>query len=91
MFTSCTVGRVVKVPCVRYGMAKTRWNGVAQILIAAMKVDCYPLSLSPAFLISTLFGEKELNDDIPMVSFKKYISLEEKETVEAMLSEFERC
>lgn len=55
-----------------------------------MKVDCYPLSLSPAFLISTLSGEKELNDDIPMVSFKKYISLEEKETVEAMLSEFER-
>ena len=41
--------------------------------------------------MSTLFGEKELNDDIPMVSFKKYISLEEKETVEAMLSEFERC
>ena len=70
-------------------MAKTEWNAVAQILIAAMKVDRYPLSLSPTLLISTLFGEKELNDDILMVSLKKYISLEEKETVEAMLSEFE--
>ena len=89
LFASCTVGRVDKVPCIRHDMTKIEWDAVARILTPAMKVDSYPLSLSPVLLISTLAEEKELNDDILMVSFKNYISLEEKETVEAMLFEFE--
>ena len=40
-------------------------------------------------MISTFFGEEELNDDILMVSIKIYISLEQKETVEVILSELE--
>lgn len=67
--------RVDKVPCVRHDMTKIEWNAVARILIAAMKVDCYLLSLSPTFLISTLFGGKELNDDIQMVLFKNIYHL----------------
>ena len=87
LFASCTVGRVGKFPCVRHGMTKIEWDAIARRSIAAMKIDCYPLSLSPAFLISILFGEKELNDNILMVSFNNYISLEQKETVEAILFE----
>ena len=89
LFASCTVGRVDKIPCIRHDMTKIEWDAVARILTPAMKVDSYPLSLSPVLLISTLVEEKELNDEILMVSFKNYISLEEKETVEAMLFEFE--
>ena len=89
LFASRTVGRVDKVPCVRHDITKIEWDAVARILIAAMKVNCYLLSLSLAFLISTLSGEKELNDDILMVLLRNYISLEVDETVEAMLLESE--
>ena len=70
-------------------MKKIEWNAVARVMTAAMKVDCYSLSLSPAFLISTHFREIELNDDILMNYCKKYIPLEGKNTVEPMLSELE--
>ena len=89
LFASCTVEGIDKTQYVRQNMTKIEWNAVARILIASMKVDCYSLSFSPALLISTLFEEKELNDDILMNSFKNYVSFEEKKTFEAMLSEFE--
>ena len=91
LFVSYTVERIDKIPYVRQNMTKIEWNAVTRILIAAMKVDCYSLSFLPAFLISTLFDEKELNDDILMNSFKNYVSLEKKKTFQAMLSEFEEA
>ena len=89
LFALYMVERIGKIPYVRQDMIKIEWNAVARILIAAMKVDCYSLSLPPALLIVTLFGEKELNDDVLKNSLKNYVSLEDKKTFEAVLFEFE--
>lgn len=88
-FESCSVGRAAKVPSIRHDMSKEEWAAVARIMIAAMKVGYYPLLISPAFMIATLFGESTLSDDILLESFKNYISVEEKDIIEKMLANFE--
>ena len=88
-FSSCTAGRTDIVPCVRHDMSKLEWNAVARILIAAMKVGYYPLALSPAFVVAALFGEHKLTDKLLLNSFKNYVSIEEKENIQEMLSNFE--
>ena len=86
---SCTWGRVAKVPSIRHDMSREEWIAVGRIFIAAKKVGYYPLSISPAFMIATLFGERKLESDILLESFKNYVSLEEKENFEQMLLNFE--
>ena len=88
-FSLCTVGRTDKVPCVRHNMSKPEWNAVARILIAAMKVGYYSLTLSPAFAVAALFGEHKLTDKLLLNSFTNYVSIEEKENIQEMLSNFE--
>ena len=88
-FSSCTVGRSDKVPCVRHDMSKLEWRAVARILIAAMKVGYYPQALSPAFVVAALFGEHKLTDKLLLNSFKNYVSIEEKENIQEILSHFE--
>ena len=88
-FSSCTVGRTDKVPCVRHDMCKPEWSAVVRILIAAMKVGYYPLALSPAFAVAALFGEHKLTDKLLLNSFKNHVSIEEKENIQEMLSNFE--
>ena len=88
-FSSCTVGRTDKVPCVRHDVSKLEWSAVARILIACMKVGYYLLALSPASVVAALFGEHKLTDKLLLNSFKNYVSIEEKENIQEMLSNFE--
>ena len=85
---SCTVETSDKVPCVRHDMSRSEWCSVARILIAGVKVAYYPLALSGAFMVSALFGENKLPDNMLISSFKNYVSLEEKENIDAMLQNF---
>ena len=87
--SSCTVGRSDKVPCVRHDMSRSEWCSVARILIAGVKVGYYSLALSPAFMLSALLEENKLPDNMLINSFKNYVSLEEKENIDAMLQNFE--
>ena len=70
-------------------MSKPEWSAVASILIAAMKVGYYSLALSPAFAVAALFGEHKLTDKLLLNSFTNYVSIEEKENIQEMLSNFE--
>ena len=40
-------------------------------------------------MVSALFGENKLPDNMLISSFKNYVSLEEKENIDAMLQNFE--
>ena len=86
---SYTLGRQDKVPAIRHDMSKMQWQAVARILLYGLKVDYFPLSLSPAFLLAALFGEGCVTDDLLLSSFKNYISIEEKDNINEMLTNFE--
>ena len=77
------------MPCVRHDMSRSEWCSVARILIAGVKVGHYPLALLRAIMVSALFGENKLPDNMLISSFKNYVSLEEKENIDAMLQIFE--
>ena len=86
--SSCTVGRSDKKPCVRHDLSRSEWCSVAGILIAGVKVGYYPLALSQAFMVSALFGENKLPDNMLIKPFKKYVLLKEKENIDFMLQNF---
>ena len=77
------------MPCVRHDMSRSEWCSVARILIAGIKVGYYTLALSRAFLVLGLFGESKLPGNMLISSFENYVSLEEKENIDAMLKIFE--
>ena len=70
-------------------MSRSEWCSVARILIAGIKVGYYPLALSRAFIVLGLFGESKLPGNMLISSFENYVSLEEKENIDAMLKIFE--
>ena len=84
--SSCRAGRSDEVPCVRHDMPRSEWCSVVRILIAAI-----PLALSRVFMVSALFGENTLPDNTLINSFKNYVSLEEKENIDATLQNFEEA
>ena len=86
--SSCTVGRSDKKSCVRNDLSRSEWCSVAGILIAGVKVGYYPLALSHAFMVSALFGENKLPDNMLIKPFKKYVLLKEKENIDFMLQNF---
>ena len=77
------------MPCVRHDMSRSEWCSVARILIAGVKVGYYPLALSRTFMVSVLFGENKLPGNMLISSFKNYVSLEEKQNIDAMLQNFQ--
>ena len=77
------------MPCVKHDMSKSEWCSAAGILIAGVKAEYYTLALSRIFMVSALFGESKLPDNMLINSFKNYISLEEKENSDTMLQNFE--
>ena len=54
-----------------------------------MKVGYCPLALSQAFLVVALFGGHKLTEKLLLNSFKNYVSIDEKENIQKMLSNFE--
>ena len=90
-FLSNTTGREDKVPSIRHDMTRIRWDAVARMIVYLLKwkVDYFPLALSPAFMMSTLFGDEKLSNDVLLNSFKNYISLEEKDLINSVTDNFE--
>ena len=83
---SNTAGREDKVPCIRPDMTRKHWMAIARMIIYLLKwkVDYFPMGLLQAFLISTLFGDENLSDDLLIKSFKSYVSLEEKDLINSL-------
>ena len=70
------------VPSVRHDMTKKHWEAVGRILLFGFRAGHFPMRLSMAFLISALFGEDSLTDAVMINSFKRYITLDERESIE---------
>ena len=86
---SNTVGCREKVPFIRHDMSKNEWSAIARILIYCLKIDYFPLTLSPSFVIATLFGEEYVTNAMLLQSFKMYVSSDETKTIDDVLGEFE--
>lgn len=85
-FTSCSFGADEAVPSVRHDMAKQDWEAVGRILLYGFRVQYFPTRLSPTFLCSFLFGEDSLDDETIIKSFKRYITQDERESIEKFMS-----
>lgn len=82
IMTSCTVGYDEVVPTVRHDMVKQHWEAVGRLLFFGLRVGYFPLRFSFAFLVSAIFGEEHLDDSTIINSFKRYITPDEKETID---------
>ena len=51
-------------------MKKRHWKAVARLMFYGLRVRCFPIRISPVFLISALFGEHEVTDDMLLESCK---------------------
>ena len=74
VFDSLTVGTQEKIPSIRHDFQKNHWQAIARVLVYGSSREKYfPIRMSPAFIAAAL-------------SFRRYISSEEKETLLAALA-----
>ena len=67
--SSCTLGRQDKVPSIRHDMCKQQWCALARFLLHAIKVNYFPLSISPAFMLSALFGDDVMEMMLLLITY----------------------
>lgn len=88
VFTSLTVGSGEKVPFIRHDLERPQWEAIARILVYGYKtVQYFPINLSQLFLASCLFGEESISPDFLLTSFREYIAAEDREVLDACLSD----
>ena len=88
VFTSLSVGSGEKIPFIRHDLQKPEWEAIARILVYGYKtVKYFPISLSHLFLASCLFGEESITPDFLLTSFRKYIAAEDRDVLDACLSD----
>lgn len=88
IFASLTLGHVEKVPSIRHDHQKHEWEAIGRVLLYGLKEAGYvPVCLSPVFLASCLHGEETITEADLLLSFKSYITPDEREVLERVLSE----
>lgn len=86
VFSSLTVGDVQKVPCIRHDHQKNEWEAVCRVLVYGFKHANYlPVSISPVFLASCLYGEETITEEDLLSSFTYYITADEREALNKCL------
>lgn len=86
-YDSCTVGEQERVPVVRHDFQVPEWTAIARILVKGYKeVKFFPIKLNKVFLSAVLFSEKEITKDLMIESFLSYISSDERELVNEVLT-----
>ena len=82
------MGHVEKVPSIRHDHQKHEWEVIGRVLLYGFKEAGYvPVCLSPVFLASCLHGEETITEADLLLSFKSYITPDEREVLERVLSE----
>ena len=88
VFTSLTVGSGEKVPFIRHDLQRPQWEAIARILVYGYNtVQYFLINLSQLFLASCLFGEESISPDFLLTSFREYIAAEDREVLDACLSD----
>jgi len=76
------------VPVIRHTMTSESWKSVARIMMYSLRMNYFPLKLSPVFVLAALFGEESVREDLLIKSFLEYLSIDERKFVSSMLNEF---
>jgi len=88
-YESCCCGASEKVPLLRHDMQVYEWKAIGRIICYALKCGYFPVKLSYAFMKATFMCEESVNNDDLVSSFLRYVSSEDKETIERNLKQFE--
>ena len=82
-FMSLSVGAEAKVPSIRHDYQKAEWESVAKVLVFGFShANYFPISMSLAFFVSSLFGEESVSSQLLIDSFYEYVSKDECETLQ---------
>ena len=74
-YISCCLGERGRVPFLRHDFQTEEWTAVARIIVRGyLDLGYFPVTLSHAFVISAMFGEKAVCEDILLRSFKQYLA-----------------
>ena len=77
-YVTCKLGERERVPSIRHDFQGDTWTAVGRIIVKGYEdLGYFPVMLSKAFVIS-IFGEKEVSDDMLLHSFKQYLSKSEQ-------------
>lgn len=63
-YLTCTMGERERVPTLRHDFQCDEWTSLGKL-----DLGYFPIMLSPAFIISVLFGEKEVCEETLLNSF----------------------
>lgn len=85
-YISCTLGERGRVPFLRHDFQSEQWTAVGRIIVKGYEdLGYFPVMLNKAFVISAIFGEKTVSDDILLKSFIQYLAPSEEQVVREAL------
>ena len=86
-FKGHATGDTEKVPYLRHEFGATEWAAIARIIVKGYNdVGYYPITINKAFMVSCVFGEQAVSEEMLLRSFLNFITYEERETVKCSLS-----
>ena len=72
-----------RVTCIRHDICKQHWQAVARIFLKDfLRAGYISIQISQVFLISLMFGEDAITNDMYLQSFKRYVSRAECDMIE---------
>ena len=92
VFCSYMLGDVEKVPCIRHDLQTSQCEAIGRVLTHGFKYCSYiPVGLSPAFLVSCLYGEDHVDEEELLASFSNYVTSDGREALKMSLSDNPNC
>ena len=83
VYDSLMLGEGERVPFIRHDFQRKQWEAIARILLKGYQVHQYfPLRLSKTFVVSCLFGESAVSDEMLIGSFMQYVAEDERSVVQ---------
>ncbi|KAK6472735.1 hypothetical protein HHUSO_G28534 [Huso huso] len=88
-YSKCTVGRDVKVPCLRHDLGREEWKAIGRVLAFSWTTMGYwPIKLSKTFIHHCLFPELAIYNEQLLDDFYAFIAVQDKEIFQSALVDF---
>ena len=85
-FKGHATGDKEMVPYLRHEFGATEWVAIARIIVKGYNdVGYYPITINNAFMVSCVFGEQAVSEEMLFRSFLNFITYEKRETVKCSL------
>lgn len=83
VYDSPMLGEGERVPSIRHDFQRKEWEAIARILLKGFQeYQYFPLRLSKTFVVSCLFGESAVSEQMLMESFMQYVSQDERKVIQ---------